>query len=320
MLRDSFNRTHDYLRISLTDKCNFRCSYCMPYDLPKGYYAGKPRMTAEEIDAIVSVFVQLGIKKIRLTGGEPLIRKDVDAIIQNLSKHPVQLAITTNGALLHEHLDVLKRCNVKSVNMSLDSLDKNKFISITGRDEFEQVISNIHLLLSNDFHVKINVVLMKGVNENEISDFISFTKKIPVHVRFIEYMPFPGNDWDKTKVFTYKEILDTVSRKFHFEKLPSEQNSTDKKFFVRGHSGTFAIISSMSMPFCNNCNRLRLTADGKLKNCLFSADETDLLTPFRKGEPILHLIRKNILLKYFSRGGQEIENETNNRMMAAIGG
>ncbi len=268
MLTDKFDRIHDYLRISLTDKCNLRCSYCNPVDLPKGYFTGLPRMTAEEIDQIVSVFVKEGVKKIRLTGGEPLVRKDAQEIIERISKYPVKLAISTNGVLIDKYIDIFHRAGIRSVNVSLDSLKREKFFAITKRDEFNRILNNIYLLLRHDFHVKINVVVMKGMNDNELNDFVTWTKDFPLHVRFIEFMPFAGNEWSREKVFAYHQMLDQISTQYEFMKLHDSKHDTDKKYSVPGHQGSFAVISTMSQPFCGGCNRMRLTTDGKMKNCL----------------------------------------------------
>lgn len=325
MLIDTYDRVHDYLRISLTDKCNFRCSYCTPYDLPKGFYADSVRMTADEIEEIASVFVQLGIKKIRITGGEPLVRKDAKRIIQRLSKFSVELCITTNGVFVDEYIALFKEAGIKTVNVSLDSLESEKFFNITKRDEFEKVLSNIHLLLLNDFKVKVNVVAMKGVNEFEIVDFVEWTKEFPLHIRFIEFMPFLGNNWEWEKVFTYKQILELIEARYDFIKLRDETNDTAKKFKIPGYKGAFAIISTMTEQFCGDCNRLRLTADGKMKNCLFSNDEMDLLTPLRNGTDIRPLIYSCVINKQKERGGQVFdekyfEEKIKNRSMVAIGG
>ncbi|MBK6730127.1 MAG: GTP 3',8-cyclase MoaA [Bacteroidetes bacterium] len=327
MLTDKFNRTHDYLRISLTDKCNLRCSYCNPVDLPKGYFAGAPRMTADEIDQIVSVFVKEGVKKIRLTGGEPLVRKDVKEIIERLAKYPVELAISTNGVLVDKYIDIFKSAGIKSVNVSLDSVKREKFFAITKRDEFNHVVDNIHLLLQHNFHVKINVVVMKGVNENELNSFILWTKDFPLHVRFIEFMPFTGNDWSSEKVFSYHDMLDIIATKYDFQKLPDAKNDTTKKYFVPNYKGTFAFISTMSDPFCNGCNRMRLTTDGKMKNCLFSKTETDILTALRNGMDITPLIKQCVWMKEEKLGGQITTidekldiTKINNRSMIHIGG
>lgn len=327
MLTDTFNRVHDYLRISLTDKCNLRCMYCNPIDLPKGYFAGSARMTAEEIDQIVDVFVKEGVKKIRLTGGEPLVRKDAQEIIERISKYSVELAISSNGVLVHKFIDVFKSAGIKSVNVSLDSLTRDKFFAITKRDEFNRIMDNIYLLLQKDFHVKINVVIMKGVNDDELNDFIEWTKHLKVHVRFIEFMPFAGNEWSHEKVFSYQEILDKISTKYQFMKLYDSKHDTDKKYFVPGHDGTFAIISTMTKPFCGGCNRMRLTTDGKMKNCLFSKSEMDILGALRKGMDIAPLIQQCVWKKAEKLGGQFSAKDENldtskikNRSMINIGG
>ncbi len=327
MLTDKFNRVHDYLRISLTDKCNLRCNYCNPVDLPKGYFTGSPRMTAEEIDKIVAVFVKEGVKKIRLTGGEPLVRKDAREIMERLSKYPVELAITTNGVFVHEYIETFKHAGIKSVNVSLDSLNRDIFFSITKRDEFDRIMDNIHLLLLHDFHVKINVVVMKNINDSELIDFIEWTRDFPLHLRFIEFMPFAGNQWDRKKVFSYHEMLDLISSKFNFLKLPDEKHDTAKKYLIPDHKGTFAIISTMSEPFCGGCNRMRLTTDGKMKNCLFSTTEVDILGALRNGLDIIPLIKQCVTDKEKALGGQftsayeQIDaSKINNRSMISIGG
>ena len=327
MLKDNFGRIHDYLRISLTDKCNLRCTYCNPVDLPKGYFDGATRMSADEIDKIAAAFVQEGVKKIRLTGGEPLVRKDAKEIIERLSKYPGELAITTNGVFVHEFIETFKKAGIRSVNVSLDSLKRERNFSITGRDEFERVIQNINLLLENEFHVKINMVVMKNVNHDEIPGFVEWTRHQPVHVRFIEFMPFAGNQWTNEKVFTYREMLALISSRYPFSHLPNYRNDTAKKYFVPSHKGTFAIISSMSQPFCSGCNRMRLTTDGKMKNCLFSKNEIDILTSLRSGRDIVPLIRQCLLEKEEALGGQfttvyeNMDASTiNNRSMINIGG
>ena len=326
MIKDSFNRVHDYLRISLTDNCNLRCFYCMPeedYD----FTPASRLMQPNEIEALAKIFVQQGVKKIRLTGGEPLVRKDAAQIISALGKLPVELAITTNGTRIHEMLPVLKAANISTVNISLDTLQPDKFLLVTRRDLYHQVRSNIELLLHHHFAVKINVVVMKGFNENEIADFIAWTKHIPVQIRFIEFMPFSGNRWTSNKVFALGEILEVISRQYSFLRVEGDANDTAKKFMVPGHEGSFAVISTMSAPFCSTCNRMRLTADGKLKNCLFSEGETDLLSALRRGDDILPLLHASIQSKAKELGGQfsgtfeKLEGATiHNRSMITIGG
>lgn len=326
MLTDKFNRVHNYLRISLTDNCNLRCFYCMPEEDYK--FAPSARlMQADEIEVIASTFVKLGVNKIRLTGGEPLVRKDANKIIRTLSRFPVALTLTTNGTRLHEFTTVLREARIKSVNISLDTLDSAKFNLITRRNNFSRVWENIHLMIEQGIHVKINVVAMKGLNDNEINNFILWTKNTPVHVRFIEFMPFSGNKWTSNKVLTWQQILQTIETEFSFLSIKGELNDTSKKYVVPGHEGTFAIISTMTSPFCSTCNRMRLTADGKMKNCLFSKGETDLLEALRNGEDIEPLIRASVNSKAKELGGQFVNNfehlqsdAIQNRSMIAIGG
>lgn len=326
MLKDSFGRIHDYLRISLTDKCNLRCVYCHPANSLDGHHDYMKNMSAAEIEKIVSIFVEEGVNKIRLTGGEPLIRKDAKEIIERLSKFPVKLTITTNGVFINEFIATFKQAKLKSVNVSLDSLNKEKNFSLNKRDEFDRVKNNIDLLLKNDFHVKVNVVVMNGINSNEVIDFIDWTKEFPLHIRFIEFMPFPGNKWDHEKVFTHQQILKIASEKYVVEKLSDDEHDTAKKYFVPNHKGTFAVISTMSEPFCSGCNRLRITTDGKMRSCLFSKTETDLLSALRAGNDITPLIRENLYGKHYMLGGNndeqwgEKETASNRRSMLGIGG
>ena len=326
MILDSFGRNHNYLRISLTDNCNLRCFYCMPEEEYEFTPASK-LMQADEIEAISKIFVAQGVNKIRLTGGEPLVRKDAGKIILSLSKLPVKLTLTTNGTRVHEFIALLKEANIQTLNISLDTLQSDRFMLLTRRDQFKLVYDNIQLLIRNGFQVKVNVVVMKGMNDGEINDFIEWTKDTPIQIRFIEFMPFSGNRWTSNKVFTWQEILEVVQTKYPIVRLEDEINDTAKKYTVPGHVGSFAVISTMTSPFCSGCNRMRLTADGKMKNCLFSKEETDLLTAFRKGEDILPLIQKSIASKAKELGGQftaDFEQvhaeEIQNRSMITIGG
>lgn len=323
-LSDQFGRTHDYLRISLTERCNLRCFYCMPAE----GIALRPRsefMTRDEVIRMAETFVSLGIRKIRLTGGEPLVRSDAAEIIHALSQMPVELAITTNGILVDRFMDTFVQSGLRSVNVSLDSLQEEKLNRITRRTYFKQIRSNIQLLIQNNFHVKLNAVLIRGVNDDEILDFIEFTRHQPVHYRFIEFMPFDGNKWDWSKGLSYKEILDIARTRYgqELERIEDRKNDTSRNYRIKGYQGTFAVISSVTNPFCDTCNRIRLTADGKIKNCLFSGTETDLLAAMRRGENIEPLIRESIWFKKSVRGGMNTLEEfgkQKNRTMVAIGG
>ena len=324
---DTFGREHDYLRISLTERCNLRCFYCMPEEgIP--LREKSEFMSSEETLAIAKVFVGMGVKKIRLTGGEPLVKKDAANIIRELGKLPVELAITTNAVLVDQFIDVFKEAGIKSVNVSLDSLKEETFNMISRRNYFDKIMKNIELLIANDFIVKVNAVVMRNLNENEIPAFIEWTKKQAIHVRFIEFMPFDGNKWNWDKKVSFKEILDIANEAFGenaIRKIQDSKNDTTRSFRLADGIGTFGIISSVTNPFCDTCNRIRLTADGKIKNCLFSQTETDILKAHRENLDIKPLIISAILDKKKQRGGAEEFNEDfvknmKNRSMIAIGG
>lgn len=284
-------------------------------------------MQVDEIEQLAKIFVAQGVNKIRLTGGEPLVRKDAKEIIKRLAQLPVTLTLTTNGTRLHEFVSLLKDSNIRSVNISLDTLHEDKFKLLTKRDQFGIVQKNIQLMIDQGFHTKVNMVVLRGMNDNEIHDFIEWTKEQPVHVRFIEFMPFEGNRWTSNKVFTLDEILSRIAEKYTIEPLQAEKHDTAKKFMVPGHKGTFAVISTMSAHFCGDCNRMRLTADGKMKNCLFSKDEVDLLSALRSGKDVLPLIHQSIAAKAPQLGGQFTQDyqhlqadSIHNRSMITIGG
>jgi molybdenum cofactor biosynthesis protein A len=329
MLEDAFGRSHNYLRISITEHCNLRCTYCMPAEgiqlTPKAHL-----MTADEIVSIAETFVGLGVDKIRLTGGEPLVRKDAKDIILRLGKLGVNLTLTTNGIVVPGFIDTFKEAGIKTINISLDTLEREKYNQVTRRNHFDDVVKNVDLLIDNNFNVRLNVVLIKGFNDDEIIDFIALTKDKKIQTRFIEFMPFSGNQWDKSKLVSYGEILETVQSAYalhDIERLKDAPNDTSKNYKIKSHQGSFSIISSVTNPFCSTCNRIRLTADGKLKNCLFSNSETSLLETLRAGESILPMIQQNLRTKYAVRAGmdddskfQDPEHFGKNRSMIAIGG
>lgn len=329
MLQDQFGRIHDYLRISLTDKCNLRCTYCMPEEgnvlAPKSHI-----MTLEEIYDIAKIFVNLGVTKIRLTGGEPLVRKGVEHLLPQLASLGVKLTMTTNGVRLHEFFDILKSSGINDLNISIDTLSDLVFFQITRRDNFHQVMTNIEQAIERGFNVKINMVPMNGINDQEIIDFIEWTKNQPLDVRFIEFMPFNGNQWEWNKIVPYDLLLSQVNHHFGEENIESfgiKGNDTARVFRVKGYNGNFGFINSVTKPFCSTCNRIRLTADGKIKNCLFSRSETDILNAYRKGEDIVPIIKNAIINKKAIRNGMEtddeLKNELNhqlNRSMISIGG
>ena len=325
MLIDQYNRIHDYLRISLTDKCNFRCTYCMP-DENISFMKHQHLMSTEEIFFFAKTFVDLGVKKIRLTGGEPLMRNDFGEIITKLSLLPVKLAITTNGYLIDKYLTDILNAGITSLNISLDTLDKDKFKSITQRDYFDRVWQNILLCIEHGIYVKMNVVVINGFNDDEIFDFVNLTKALPIHLRFIEFMPFALNNWDKDKVLSNQAILKSIEENYSLFKLQDQKSDTDKKFGIFGHAGTVSFISTLSNAFCSTCNRLRLTADGKIKNCLFGKEEFDILSAYRNRQDIVAIIKEAVYKKKEKLGGQFDDyttlnpNEIENRSMINIGG
>jgi molybdenum cofactor biosynthesis protein A len=328
-MQDNHSRAHNYLRISITEHCNLRCTYCMPAEgialTPRAHL-----MTADEIVTIAKTFVKLGVTKIRLTGGEPLVRKDAKFIIEQLGKLGVELTLTTNGILVHEFIDTFKEAGITTLNVSIDSLQKDKFNQITRRNYFAKLIENLDLLEVNGFQVKLNVVVIKGFNDNEIIDFIEMTKDRNIQIRFIEFMPFDGNQWNKEKLVSYAEILTRVNAFYteqKVERTKDKPNDTAKNHKIESYKGSFSVISSVTNPFCSTCNRIRLTADGKLKNCLFSNTETSLLDTLRAGESIEPLIFQNIKSKQAMRGGMDDDAKfqnpslfSQNRSMIKIGG
>jgi GTP 3',8-cyclase len=327
-LIDRHSRTHRSLRISIVDKCDLRCTYCMPED--QHFLKREELMTREEIATITKLFVErYGITKIRLTGGEPLVRPDAVDIVCDMAQLGVSLGLTTNAMTLDKHLDGLIDAGLKNINISLDTFDAEKFRSISRRNGFERVHNNILLALQRGLRVKVNMVVMRGVNDDEILRFVEFTRDHDVHVRFIEFMPFAGNHWGRERVYTFAEMLGHINSVHTIEKLTDDPHSTAKAYRVPGWPGTFAVISTVTEPFCGSCDRLRLTAEGKMRNCLFSRDETDLLSALRRGEDIAPLIEANVLAKHAMLGGlpqfkpesqDEVLHDLSERPMVSIGG
>jgi cyclic pyranopterin phosphate synthase len=318
-LVDAFGRKHSYLRISITDACNFRCTYCT---------SGKsfpvtPRsqwMLPYEIQLLAENFIDLGIQKIRITGGEPLVRKDAAEIFNRLGDLPVELAITTNGVFLPKFLDQFEKIGLNKINVSLDSLDPLEFYRIVGVDDFHKVKNGIQEAVERGFEVKINAVPTQATSQKEILDFVQLTQNQNVEVRMIEMMPFSGNDWDRNQVLTKAEILDIIQQNFTIKSLPKSSEETADRFQIVGFEGKFGVISTVSDPFCSGCNRLRITADGKMKNCLFGKREDDLLGALRNGNDLKEIILNNVWAKHAQTGGQLLSSNMENRSMIAIGG
>ncbi|NIJ44375.1 cyclic pyranopterin phosphate synthase [Wenyingzhuangia heitensis] len=288
-------------------------------------------MTYDEIYTVAKKFVDLGVTKIRITGGEPLVRKDVEIVLKKLATLPVELSITTNGVLIDKYIAIFKECNLQKINISIDSLNPTKFNSITRRKDFEKVMNNIQLFTNDPFFkVKLNCVLMKETNDDEIIDFIEYTRYNNLNLRFIEFMPFDGNKWNLDKLVSLETITQMATNHFgndHIIKLQDAPNDTSKNYQIKGATGSFAVISTVTNPFCDSCNRIRLTANGMLKNCLFSGGETNLLETLRAGGSIEKPINIAVQSKKKVRGGMDTQDKftsdnlrLNNRSMIAIGG
>ena len=297
-LTDSFHRQHDYLRISVTERCNLRCLYCMPEEGVELSPHTK-QLTSPEIVYLSSLFVSQGVTKIRLTGGEPTVRKDIVPLMQEIGKLRQnglrELCLTTNGISLHRKLDPLVEAGLTGVNLSLDTLDPFQFQIMTRRKGFEAVMKSIDRILEMNkvgagIKLKINCVVMRGLNDREIIPFVEFGREKPIEVRFIEYMPFDGNKWNQGKMFSYQEMLAVIREKYSsLEKVVDHRNDTSKTYQVPGFAGRVGFITSMTHNFCGTCNRLRITSDGNLKVCLFGNAEVSLRDIIRKennGQPI----------------------------------
>jgi cyclic pyranopterin phosphate synthase len=297
-LTDTFQRQHDYLRISITEKCNLRCLYCMPEE---GVPQSPPAelLTTPEIYLLSSVFVSQGVTKIRLTGGEPTVRRDIVPLMHQIgslrSQGLRELCLTTNGISLHRKLDSMVEAGLTGVNLSLDTLDPWQFQIMTRRKGFDAVMKSIKQILEMNklgagIKLKINCVVMRGLNEREIIPFVELGKEQDLEVRFIEYMPFDGNKWSKGKMLPYQEMLNIIRAKYPtLRKVQDHKNDTSKTYEIPGFMGRMGFITSMTHNFCGTCNRLRITSDGNLKVCLFGNAEVSLRDILRKsndGNPI----------------------------------
>ncbi|XP_014239920.1 molybdenum cofactor biosynthesis protein 1 isoform X2 [Cimex lectularius] len=325
-LTDSFGRRHTYLRISLTERCNLRCQYCMPEEGVKLTKKLK-LLTTDEILRLAELFVKQGVTKIRLTGGEPTVHKDLITIISSLKSMPglESVAITTNGLTLTRQLVSMQKAGLDIINISLDTLKEEKYEKITRRKGYPRVIAGIDLAVQLGYSpVKVNVVAMRGFNDDEILDFVEFTKDRNVDVRFIEYMPFTGNKWDTEKMVPFNEMKKVIKEKYpDFAPLPNNPNDTSKAFHVPGYKGQLGFITSMTQHFCGSCNRLRLMADGSLKVCLFGNAEISLRDAIRSGcseDDLLAMIGAAVMRKKKQHAGMLNLAQMPNRPMILIGG
>ncbi|MCJ1327848.1 hypothetical protein MMC10_004523 [Thelotrema lepadinum] len=291
-LTDSFSRQHTYLRISLTERCNLRCTYCMPEEGVQ-LSPNATQLTSPEILLLSQLFISQGVNKIRLTGGEPTVRKDIVPLMQSLgnlrSQGLKELCITSNGVALRSKLDSMVEAGLTGLNLSLDTLEPGLFQIMTRRRGFEKVMATLDRVLEMNklgagIKLKINAVIMRGINEQEILRFVELGKEKDLEVRFIEYMPFDGNKWQKNKMVSYEEMLGIIkSAHPSISKVQDAKSETSKTYRVPGFAGGVGFITSMTDNFCGSCNRLRITSDGNLKVCLFGNSEVSLRDILRQG-------------------------------------
>ena len=329
MLTDNHGRKINYVRLAVTDRCNLRCFYCMP-EHGLDWLSRTELMSYEEMLRICSLLVSMGVEKIRITGGEPFVRKDIMQFLTALSKlNGLQhLTLTTNGVLTAPHVPELKKIGVKSVNLSMDTLDRNKFFNITKRDELPAVLDTLEQLVKHGMDVKINAVVMDGKNIDDIIPLVSLTKHLPVSVRFIEEMPFNGEGNHYSHLhWHYMRILRKIQEQFpEIQKIPDAPHSTSYNYHIPGHLGNVGIIAAYSRTFCGTCNRIRLTPQGMLKTCLYDdgiLNVRDLMRSTMNDDEIAATLVNAI--QHRAKDGFEAERQRKEKMpvhesMATIGG
>ncbi|MGM0549266.1 MAG: GTP 3',8-cyclase MoaA [Bacillota bacterium] len=318
-LVDKWGRKIDYLRISVTDRCNLRCKYCMgENDLE--FKSHKDILRYEEIIKIVEIGTKFGVNKVRITGGEPLVRKDLSKLISGLNNLNLKdISLTTNGILLKEQGPALKKAGLDRVNISIDSLKKDKYKEITRRDNYKDVFSGIETALNLDLSpVKLNIVLMKGINDKELLDFARLSIDKPLHIRFIEYMPL-GQKINDAEYYATEKAKLKLSKNLELEKTKIKGNGPANYYKIKGSKGSIGFISPMSDHFCSECNRVRITADGKVRLCLARDFEFEIPKNFNEEDMIK--IYKKILIKKPLAHNLTFKNKgKRNRTMSQIGG
>ena len=321
-LIDTHNRISKYLRIGVTDRCNLRCRYCMPAE-GIDFAHREDILSYEEIVRLAKIFADLGVDKVRLTGGEPFVRKDIAVLLRSLSDVFAKVHITTNATLLTDHIQLLKEIEIAGLNISIDSLNRDRFFMITRRDSYDLVMNNILKCIEEGIPTKLNVVTMKGINDMEILDFVRFGIDNGVEVRFIEAMPFNDDDGNRDVYMPASEIASLIAGEFPtLHKLIADGSSSDKYTIDGKHS--IGIIPAYSRTLCSSCDRIRLTPQGELLNCLYAQTGTDLMALVRNGmddKNIEQAIIDSVLLKKKSGFEEEALISTNAfRSMTTIGG
>lgn len=327
-MKDSFNRSINYVRIGVTDRCNLRCFYCMPKEgVP--YEPSAHLLSYEEITRLLNVLGNLGFNKVRFTGGEPFLRKDFMTLLEKtytLDQYP-DIRITTNGTLMTKHIPKLKEMGITKLNLSLDSLDAKRFKEITRRDDFDKVMSTFNTLLEEGFKLKINAVVMNDINTEDIIPLVGLAKQYPVSVRFIEEMPFNGGYKKNKTVFKATDIYNTIIKKYpDFHKKEGKHGDTATSYRIDGFLGDVGIIPAFSRTFCNTCNRLRITAKGDIKSCLYDSGVFNIRDFMRSGVTDKELTEKFVeLVKLKPENGFVAEKMKNTKhdhleSMSVIGG
>lgn len=323
-LIDGFGRVHRDLRISVTDRCNFRCTYCMPAEGMQ-WQRREDLLSFEEIEHLARIMVErFGVNAIRLTGGEPTVRAKLSILVAKLSALDVDLAMTTNGVTLPLLADELSSAGLKRINISLDSLQADRFEELTRRDDLPRVLEGIEAALQAGFDpVKINVVVMKGVNDDEIVDFAHFGRDRSVVVRFIEFMPLDADEgWSNDQVMSQAEILTSLSAEFELEPMARSSAPATRWRYSDGR-GEIGIVASVSQSFCDSCDRVRITADGQFRNCLFATEETDVRALLRNGagdDEIAEALQRSVSSKWAGHSINQVHFIRPRRSMSEIGG
>ena len=325
-LVDGHGRAIGDLRLSVTDRCNFRCQYCMPADgLP--WLDRSEVLSFEEIERLVGLMASMGVRDVRLTGGEPLVRRDFPRLAAMLAPLVDDLSVTTNGFLLERDAEALVAAGIRRFNVSVDSLQRDRFFEMTRRDALPRVLSGLHALAAvagPDAPIKVNAVGLRGFTEDEILPFAEFAREHPYEVRFIEFMPLDADRaWDMDKVLTGEEIRAAIHAVHPLEPEPRAPHATARVFRFADGRGRIGFINPVSEPFCGDCDRIRLTAEGKLRTCLFSIGETDLRGPLRSGATDVELeriVRDAVWRKEFKHRVNEPGFVQPARSMSAIGG
>lgn len=285
LLIDRYGRQLNYLRLSVTDRCNFRCYYCMPEE-GVNFVDRKELLSYEELGELTLLFSRLGVNKIRITGGEPFVRKGIMSFLEQISKNPGidQITVTSNGTLTPSQMHQLKSLGILKINISMDSLDRQRFFDMTRRDRFDEVYGCVLELMAAGFEVKLNCVVADGQNISDIVPFIELTKNYPLSVRFLEEMPFNGKNTFETPQWNHVAIFNHIEMHYpHLLKLRDEANGTSVNYKIPGYQGSFGIIPSFSRTFCGTCNRIRLSATGELRTCLYGPPATNLRDLIRSG-------------------------------------